>query len=70
MPGVATFSPMAILAVVLVLAYVALVAAVIDRQRRRATRHDQVVDLREPQRSASLDQARASRYEPRHLKKG
>jgi hypothetical protein len=65
--GVVTFSLMAILALTLVLAYAALVAAVIDLQHRRAARRDRLVELREPESLTSLDQT-AKRYQPRHLK--
>ena len=61
---------MAVLIVVLVLAYVAIMAWVIRRQHRRY--RDQVIELIEAHRNrlVSLDRARANRYQPRHLKKG
>jgi hypothetical protein len=52
-----------------VLAYVALVAVVVLRQRRRTDHHDDVVDLTSVEPPSQLDRARASHYQWQHLKK-
>jgi hypothetical protein len=59
---------MVILVVVLVLAYVAFVAAVVARLRLAG--HEDLRDLAETQRNrlASLDRARANRRKPLHFR--
>jgi hypothetical protein len=62
---------MAILVVVLVLAYMALVALVIRGQRRRLrARRQGTIDLTESEVPTRLDDARAGKRQARHFRGG